>query len=257
MEIVKLLCSKRQVILAAIKNEKGSDSGSGYVILFCWFIIANLREYALAEAARDAATFARGCRQAVKEIRLKIRPGDPDSFKRVQEMYQEVSDLRIVNALNACNDTRMICKTYQSKQEKQINISKKRNSNSLSDQGSCAGNEACEEKDQEDFQKNKKIPRNRMSEEQRNQKLAAKEASWSDFLWFANNCLAKRPGARIHTSLLMIAFQAHFAHGGRQGGEISLGVLGQFLNQWDASIGGTSHGGWYSNLSLSYIMMCG
>jgi hypothetical protein len=29
------------------------------------------------------------------------------------------------------------------------------------------------------------------------------------------------------------------------------------LNSWDASVGGSSHGGWYNNLALSYIIRCG
>ena len=50
--------------------------------------------------------------------------------------------------------------------------------------------------------------------------------------------------------------QAHFIKSFRQGGEISLGVLGQYLNSWDTSLGSSSHGGWYVYVCVCVCLRC-
>ena len=212
------------------------------------------------ESARDVSTFARGCRASIRELRNKLRLEDTEDNRALHAQFKERSDVRILHALNACNDAKMVCKSFQVKTSKLMETQK--NKPPLAAPGSISGGGSegvCLKREREDDHAggSSKIARNRLNEDEKMEREAKRQASWDDFMDFASKCLARRPGARVHTSLLMLAYQAHFVNSFRQGEEISLGMLGQYLHSWDAKIGASSHGGWYNDLALSYVISCG
>ena len=95
-------------------------------IIWARMVVVSLRERALGESARDMSTFARGCRATIRELRCKFRLEDTEQNRELQEAFKERSDRRILHALNACNDAKMVCKSYQQKVGRQMETLKKR-----------------------------------------------------------------------------------------------------------------------------------
>ena len=89
-------------------------------------VVVSLRERALGESARDMSTFARGCRATIRELRTKFRLEDTEQNRELQEAFKDRSDRRILHALNACNDAKMVCKSYQQKVGRQMETLKKK-----------------------------------------------------------------------------------------------------------------------------------
>ena len=89
------------------------------------------------ESARDVSTFARGCRASIRELRNKLRLEDTEDNRALHAHFKERSDVRILHALNACNDAKMVCKSFQVKTSKLIETQK--NKPPLAGPGSNSG----------------------------------------------------------------------------------------------------------------------